>query len=65
VDAVFVILMGVGGYMMYAAYKGETPFANALALIGANAPASVSTGTGTSPYAPARSGTGIQPAGPG
>lgn len=44
-DAVFLVLMGVGGYLMFAAYKGEAPFTQAVTLLG-------SASSTTAPTAP-------------
>jgi hypothetical protein len=41
VDAVFLVIMGIGGYMMWAAYKNKSPWTDALATLSA---ASGSTG---------------------
>lgn len=32
-DAVFLVLMGVGGYLMFEAYKGNAPFTKGVALL--------------------------------
>jgi hypothetical protein len=53
VDAVFLILMGVGGFIMYESYKREDPLAKGLAVLGANSSSSGAPSTTTASGAPA------------
>ena len=49
-DAVFLVLMGVGGFMMYEAYKNPSPapITKALAVLNSGS----TTGTTTAPAVP-------------